>query len=406
MSNQNTFHCIVDDTALITNLDEIEPWVQAGTVNLVVPLYTLERLHLLKKDASQLGQSARKALKFLDQTADLSHSPVVIQGLEDQYTKWADVESHYAESIIRRDESENMVPVEDVNTSNAAGEIVKEESSPEKLLKDLSLSSDDFKTSPISTPPLSPVISEPQSNKTSPEVPSAKLAKHDATPVPPTLKSLINYVVWYTYEGQKGAADKNLIFLTNSADAAQIAKDFSVVPKTIHQLRASISTEFEQPERMTSAQHKKKSSTRALSFKDEAEPRTLFRYDEGSSEDEELVFKPRTKELSRPGSSGRGGPNNSVRSRGAVHSPSNSVNAATAPKPQVPVEEIDPDSFDRGTFARGSTPLANVGNHYGPFSNTHNRGGQRNFSSPMPRGGGGYRGNTFRGRGRGRLFVP
>lgn len=330
----------------------------------------------------------------------------MIQGLEDQYTKWADVESHYAESIIRRDESENVVPVEDTNTPNAAEDMVKEESSPEKLPKDLSLSSDDFKTSPISTPPLSPVISEPQSNKTSPEVPSAKLANHDATPVPPTLKSLINYVVWYTYEGQKGAADKNLIFLTNSADAAQIAKDFSVVPKTIHQLRASISTELEQPERMTSMQHKKKSSSRALSSKDEAEPRTLFRYDEGSSEDEELVFKPRTKEPPRPGSSGRGGPSNSMRGRGAVHSPSNSVNATTAPKPQVPVEEIDPDSFDRGTFARGSTPLANVGNQYGPFTSNHNRGGQRNFSSPMPRGGGGYRGNTFRGRGRGRLFVP
>lgn len=373
--------------------------------SIVLTHVALERLHLLKKDPSQLGQSARKALKFLDQTADLSHSPVVIQGLEDQYTEWADVESHYADSIVRRDESENVVTLKETSVPNAAEEGAKEDTSPEKLIKDLSLSSDDFKTSPISTPPLSPVVSEPQSNKTSPEVRSAKLAKHDATPVPPTLKSLINYVVWYTHESQEGAADKNLIFLTNSADAAQIAKDFSVVPKTIHQLRASISTELEQPEKMTPGQHKK-SSGRALSFKDESEPRTLFRYDEGSSEDEELVFKPRTKELPRPGSSGRGGPNNSMRGRSAVHSPSNSVNATTAPKPQVPVEEIDPDSFDRGTFARGSTPLANVGNHYGPFTNNHNRGGQRNFSSPMPRGGGGHRGNTFRGRGRGRLFVP
>ena len=31
----------------------------------------LERLHLLKKDASQLGNSARKAVKLLDQFADL-----------------------------------------------------------------------------------------------------------------------------------------------------------------------------------------------------------------------------------------------------------------------------------------------------------------------------------------------
>ena len=40
MSNQTSIYCIVDDTALITNLDEVGPWVQAGTVNLVVPLYS------------------------------------------------------------------------------------------------------------------------------------------------------------------------------------------------------------------------------------------------------------------------------------------------------------------------------------------------------------------------------
>jgi len=367
----------------------------------------LERLHLLKKDASQLGQSARKALKFLDQTADLSHSPVVIQGLEDQFTRWADVENHYTSSIIRRDESENVIDGEDTNGPSIIEETANTEASPEKLIKDFSLSSDDFKTSPISTPPSSPAGSEPQSTKTSPEVRSATIARHDATPIPPTLKSLINYVVWYIYEGQKCAAEKNAIFLTNSADAAQIVKDFGVLPKTIHQLRASIAADLEQPEQIGQSQYKKKKSSRAPSFKDESEPPTLFRYDEGSSEDEELVFKPRTKEVPRPASSGRGGPNNSVRGRGTIHSPSNSINISSAAKPQVPVEEIDPDSFDRGTFARGSTPLANVGNHYGsPNNGNFNRGGQRNFSSPIPRGGGGFRGNTFRGRGRGRLFVP
>ena len=75
------------------------------------------------------------------------------------------------------------------------------------------------------------------------------------------------------------------------------------------------------------------------------------------------------------------------------------------PKPQIPVEEIDPDSFDRGTFARGSTPLANVGNHYGPANNSFGQRGQRNFNGPMQRGGG-FRGHALRGRGRGRLFVP
>lgn len=40
MSSLNMFYCIVDDTTLTTNLDEIGPWVQNGAIHLVVPLYS------------------------------------------------------------------------------------------------------------------------------------------------------------------------------------------------------------------------------------------------------------------------------------------------------------------------------------------------------------------------------
>ena len=373
----------------------------------------LERLHLLKKDASQIGQNARKAVKFLDQvtsTADLAHDPVTIQGPDDQFTKWAEVEARYTDAIILREESENLIKTEDEVVTASADGTKEASASPERLLQDLSLSSEDMKTSPVSTPPLSPTNSEPQSNKTSPEARCATMAKRDATPVPPSLKPLINFVVYYN-DQNKDAKGKEVTFLTNSADASQIAKDFGVVTKTIHQLRASLPTQQGQDSQADPIKHKKKPSNRTSSFKEDSKPKTLFSYDEGSSEDEQLVFKPRPRDTARPTSSGRGGANVPFRGRGTMHSPSNSVNNPATPKPQVPVEEIDPDSFDRGTFARGSTPLANVGNHYGPPPNVNNgfsRGGQRNLSSPMPRGGGGngYRGNTFRGRGRGRLFVP
>lgn len=365
----------------------------------------LERLHLLKKDVSQLGQNARKAVKFLDQvtsTPNLSHDPVVIQGPDDQYQKWSDVESRYVESVIQREESEvdaSAGPRESIDAPATHAE-------PEKLFQDLSLSSEDIKTSPVSTPPLSPSASDPQSTKTSPETQYAIMTKHEATPVPPTLRDLINFVVWYTYESNDSNQPKRSIFLTNSADAAQIAKDFGVKPKTIHQLRASIGSE--QPAKKEQQGSKKKKGARPMSFKQDTEPKTLFRYDDASSEDEELVFQPRSRDPPRPGSSGRGASNsnaNSFRGRGAMHSPSNSVNASTLPKPQVPVEEIDPNSFDRGTFARGSTPLANVGLSYGPANNSNiGRGGQRNNNNQTQRGG--FRGNGFRGRGRGRLFVP
>jgi len=350
-------------------------------------------------------------VKFLDHitsSADLNHDPVIIQGPDDEYPSWQEVESRYIESVIlRNDEESTDMDEKKPEMQNGNTTASSQESTPEKLMNDLSLASEDFKTSPISTPPLSPSASEPQSTKTSPEMRCATITKHDATPIPPALKALINFVVWYTYESKTSGGDSTVTFLTNSADAAQIAKDFGVAPKTIHQLRATISSELDNLQGQDSIQQKKLSS-RSLRAKNDPEPPTLFRYDEGSSEEEELVFKPRPRDIPRPDSSGRGATNSTYRGRGAVHSPSNSLSAMTAPKPQVPVEEIDPDSFDRGTFARGSTPLANVGNHSGfvNSNNTFGRGGQRGNHNQSGQRGGGYRGNGFRGRGRGRLFVP
>ena len=350
-------------------------------------------MHLLKKDASQLGSSARKALKLLDQSADLPHNPITIQSFEDRYTEWKQVEQKYGKSVIQRDESGVLVEA-DVKSNN---DKTPKKETLEEMTQDLSLSSEDFKNSPIFTPPLSPIGSGPQSTKTSPEMCSATLDKHEATPIPPVLRPLINCVVWYANENQQLSNSKNVVFLTNSADAAQIAKDFAIVPKTIHQLRASITIE-DSPQK-TTPKSKGKKSRSSSTAKPGPEQRTLFSYEEDSSDDdEEVVFRPRSRD--RPPSTGRC--SQPPKAPSATHSPSNSISIPV--KPQVPVEEIDPDSFDRGTFAYSNTPLANVGNYYGPRQ-FGGRGGPRSFSSTNGRGNG-QRGNGFRGRGQGRLFVP
>jgi hypothetical protein len=40
MTTRKVFHCIVDDTALITNISEIKNWVFRGVITLVVPVYS------------------------------------------------------------------------------------------------------------------------------------------------------------------------------------------------------------------------------------------------------------------------------------------------------------------------------------------------------------------------------
>ena len=46
MATLKVFHCLVDDTALTTNINEIEAWVLHGAITLVVPLYSLCRTAL------------------------------------------------------------------------------------------------------------------------------------------------------------------------------------------------------------------------------------------------------------------------------------------------------------------------------------------------------------------------
>lgn len=359
-------------------------------INKKLTTSAIERLHLLKKDTSQIGQNARKAVKFLDDiTSDSKLSTsVIIQESEERYSNWAEVEAHYVDNIKNKDDQVTITN----NSPDIEPKLV--DTLPQEFATKLDLVKDS-QPSPLSTPPLSPTSSGPQSSKTSPEVKTATLISNDVSPVPPSLKDLINSVVWYTYEKSK----EDLTFLTNSSDTSYLARDFGVPSKNIHQLRAAIG--IEQLEIKNQDKFQKKQAS-----KPDIEPRTLFRY-EDESEEEEVIFKPRGRGTPRPTST-RG--NGSVRSK-TGHSPANSLSTPVPVKPQIPTEEIDPDSFDRGSFGRGSIPLASVGNH-NTNQSQYNRGStpRNNFatggqSRGQYRGG---RGGFDRGslRGRGRLFVP
>ncbi|KIW98799.1 uncharacterized protein Z519_00462 [Cladophialophora bantiana CBS 173.52] len=423
MSKHTVIRCLVDDTALTRNLDEIEGWVSQGLIILVVPLYTLSRLNVLKKDSSQIGLSARKAVKFLDRSTssrgDLRHDPVILQGPDDQYPTWAEVEAHYTNESMKTagmNEGEVSIPIMDnkqEKDSEIAFKVGAGVAGPlsQVLLDKLNFAKEPATMSPGSTPPLSPSSSGPQSSKTSPEVKSATIISQDQTPVPPSLKTLLNPVVWYVHE-KKTPANQSLVFLTNSADTMHLARDFDIPTKNIHQLRSALGVgENDTP---TQENSKKDKSKRAST----SEPKTLFSYDDVESDEEEVVFKPRGRGSTRGAQSSRsaGAGTGTIRSGrgGNARSPRTSFSTpaqSAQNKPRIPVEEIDPDSFDRGSFARGSTPLVNTSNHVPPQFNS----GRGAYRGSYGRGGGrganfnrGYSNGFERGaaRGRGRLFVP
>lgn len=369
--------------------------------------------------------NARKAVKFLDRSTsshnDLSEDPVMLQGPDEEYPTWTQVEAHYLRDDTNiLDVQENNMSTTDVSKpeleeavlaikgNNGAGGALSQ-----ILLDKLNFAKDRTATSPTSTPPLSPASSGPQSSKTSPEVKSATLITNDKTPVPPSLKPLLNPVVWYVHE-KRAPADQTLVFLTNSADTMHLARDFGIPTKNIHQLRSALGLEDSEvkSEGSTSKEPVKKTPR--------SEPKTLFSYHDVESDDEEVVFKPRTRGSARATQSSRGTVGGGGRVKGNhARSPRISFSSPTQPaqaKPQIPVEEIDPDSFDRGSFGRGSTPLANVN---GTQTNTNNQvnGGRGSGSRGIHGPGGGRGASSTRGgygrgfergsaRGRGRLFVP
>ena len=338
---------------------------------------------------------------------------VTLQGPDEQYATWAEVEAHYGDESGESKKIEVKEAVEEKKEDtdkNAKRSSANSNALSQMLLDKLNFASQPAATSPGSTPPLSPSSSEPQSSKTSPEVKAATMALAEQSPVPPILKPLLNPVVWYIHEKQAGR--NNVYFLTNSADTQHLARDFKVPTKTIHQLRNALGKETPAQQQI----EKKRSSTSPLAG--EIESKTLFSY-EDESEEEEVVFKPRGRGAARTTGSGRGGPHGSMRGKGGhARSPRLSFSSPSQPakKPQIPIEEIDPDSFDRGSFGRGSVPLANtgaVGNHApNNFSGAPRGPSRGGFPPAGPSRGMNFNRGAGRGldrgsaRGRGRLFVP
>ncbi|KEF52608.1 uncharacterized protein A1O9_11451 [Exophiala aquamarina CBS 119918] len=427
MSPQPVIRCLVDDTILTRNISEIEPWVSQGALILVVPLYTLERLRILKKDSSQIGQNARKAVKFLDKTTssrgDLPHDPVILQGPDDQYPTWAEVEAHYINDALKTNpvvgEDDSICTMDTKQEKDA--EVRLKETTPaggalsQLLLDKLNFAKDPNMTSPTSTPPLSPSSSGLQSSKTSPEVKSASIVKQDQAPVPPSLKPLLNPVVWYMHENKATIGD-HFFLLTNSADTIHLARDFGIPTKNIHQLRSALGLD-ESVGVKNGPKREERSKKEQSKPAPRPEVKTLFSYDDIESDDEEVVFKPRgrgsgsapTVTASRPAAPSRARKGKDTRSpRTSFSTP---VQPAAQTQPQIPIEEIDPDSFDRGSFGRGSTPLVNVSSHTQGSYNSSRGSGYRGNHGQNGRGGahsrGGGRGmERGSARGKGRLFVP
>jgi hypothetical protein len=391
----------------------------------------LERLALLKQDASQIGINARQTVEFLDRVTEgkdgLPVSAISLQGPTEQYQKWTGVEKHIIaeenENGTKNMETSPVTEQPENLPTNGTTTVGKQVPDTTRVLSQMLLNKLNFAKEADITPPTSPSSSNERSTKSSPEMIAAKPVQETVI-VPHSLQPLVNAVVWQANNAENAEANKpvpDLYFVSNSADAAALMRGFGVNTKNVHQLRQAIGHEDQELRNQSKYLQKHTTPPATAVATNDDEPKPMFKYEEDSDE-EQVVFKPRgrgagslttqsasgspvlrgsTLAAARPSSSHRYSPR-----MGHSH-----PNRAESVKPEVPTEEIDPDSFDRGSFGRANgqrlvlsdTSLTNGSQHRAPF----HRGGftpsgpSRGFHRGSARG-------VDRGslRGRGRLFVP
>ncbi|KAI9925813.1 hypothetical protein ASPWEDRAFT_173900 [Aspergillus wentii DTO 134E9] len=424
-AGRKVFHCAVDETALTTNISEIKKWTTNGAITLVVPLYTLERLHALKKAGSQTAINAREAVRFLDRVTsgkdNVTAERIALQGPMEQYERWEDAEKFFLPEFEEEPEALNGDIVNGQIPSGKFGDKKRDakkngastDDLSQMLLSKLNFKKDSDAVSITSNGTHSAPASRPssRSSRTSPECTSNHLisngegSKDTKTKqpnghrrsasgsnipiVPPVIRPLLSALLWRLHNGPDASnAAKACILVSNDPITQIWAQKFGVAVKNIHQLRTSI--QYEEREYKNRCKYVEKTQATTTT-----EPKTLLSYEDESEEDE-LVFVPR----GRGKGATRGGGARGTSNRKPAAS------KAAAPPPaestvDIPTQPIDPNSFSRSLGPTPKQPTVDLSTQSGAAR------GLAGASRPNRRGAssrGTARGGS-RGRG-GKLWVP
>ncbi|KAL9050867.1 MAG: hypothetical protein Q9162_006376 [Coniocarpon cinnabarinum] len=245
-------NCIVDDSALVASVRQgsphsIQPWLAQNAINVFVPLSALERLSKLRAINCPVRNDAQKALVWLDQvTSSTASNPVgyvQLQGPDDQYTNWQQVEQYLLPdtpfSRTNAGESDRMDALSRIldRNLNVNG---SQTSSPNTQASKRSPSA-----SPTSS--ASSVSSTAAEMSAKPDESSTVLSAHG---IPPSVRPLLNFVVWRTHHeyGMNGESGK-YILVTNDPIIQRQASKFGVRAKLLGQLENILAKDGVKPVR-------------------------------------------------------------------------------------------------------------------------------------------------------------
>lgn len=344
----------------------------------------LEELSRQKGAKNRHAEDVRETLQWLDEATSKYPDVVTLQGADETYEHWAEVERFAVPRTMfseqdyepEQDEEAGEEPTDmpssklrlsqqnlDASFSSAASD----------LSRSLSPSSSRSVRSSSSavSPPTSPskVAMSPRQNMAAmAEVSSRPQSSSDSVPQP--LQPLFNYILWRVHqEVDPVAALESFIFLCNDPRKVNFAKGFDIKTKRLEQLREAVGRE--------DRDHKNRQNL--LMRENQIQTSKATEPAGEQSHDDEVVFKPVPR-----------APAAMLQKQSNLIDP-NTFGRGPQPKPSVPIKDL-PNGTPKSPRAAHIVPQRGSprGAHALPFAPRANM-----------RGGGGPRGN-FRGSVRGR----
>lgn len=217
----------------------------------------LEQLSRQKAASNRHGEDVRETLKWLDEATSKYPHAVTLQGAEDYYATWSEVEKfvvprtlfseddlHEADADTEPDvdglldEDMSKLTLGDVTRKtpvSSAGSIGSRSASPSSMRSQRSSVS-------ALSPPTSPAKAVSPLVKS--DSPVYNKAPFPNSSVPLRLQPLFNYILWRIHqEVDPVAALETFIFLCNDQSKVNYAKGFEIRTKRLEQLREAIGRE-------------------------------------------------------------------------------------------------------------------------------------------------------------------
>lgn len=218
----------------------------------------LDQLSRQKNATNRHGEDVRDTLEWLDHATSKYPHIVTLQGAEETFSKWSEVEKFATPRGLFSETDHVELEHEEEQSSSIAEEVVapKLEIAANSGKGSMSSMATDRSLSPIAnstgslpanndtlSPPTSPMKALEVNEKPTIEGTGASAISQNSS-VPVRLQPLLNYILWRIHqELDPVAALETFIFLCNDPAKSQAAKGFEVRFKRLEQLREAIGRE-------------------------------------------------------------------------------------------------------------------------------------------------------------------